>query len=197
MARKKRKYTRKKKFNFLIYLKKILKIVFLIFCLHLFYVNAKVFFVNISMWDVIIITGDSKQNSQNIADDLENKINSSLELFKDNKAKKIFVLWEKNQFKIDETSLITQYISNKDIWQGNIAFQTSSTHSYPKNVKLFLQENDWNSMIHVSEFSNYYKDIYFYSQRIHSDNIYIQSMYNWIFDLLVWSIKNYYYFWKI
>jgi hypothetical protein len=42
--------------------------------------------------DLILITGDNRQNSKNISTNLEKKINSSLSLFTENKAKKILVL---------------------------------------------------------------------------------------------------------
>lgn len=197
MARKKRKYTRKKKYNFWLYFKKLIKIFLLIFILHLGYINWKIFFTDVSYSDVILITGDNKQNSKNISKNLEAKINTSLSLFSQNKAKKIFVLGQKNTFKIDETSLITQYISKKDIWEGNIAFQNSSIESYPKNTKLFLQENEWNSIIYISNFWDYYKNLYIYSQRINKDHISIKGNYNGLLDTFTGILKNYYYFWKI
>ena len=197
MTRKKRKYTRKKKLNVSIYIKKLLKVIFFIFILHFLYINTIIHFSRISYGDTILITGDNKQNSKNISDNLEKKINTSIELFQENTAKKIYVLWEINQYKIDEVSLITQYIWEKDIWQWNIAYKNSTYESYPKNVKLFLQENQWDSIILVSSFWDYYKNIYFYSQRIETDNIKIKIIYTGALDIFIWSMKNYYYFWKI
>lgn len=197
MTRKKRKYTRKKKYNFWLYFKKLVKILVLIFILHLVYINWKIFFADIPDADIILVTGDNKQNSKNISKNLEKKINTSLSLFSQNKAKKIFVLGQKNTFNINETSLITQYISDKDIWQGNIAFQNSSTESYPKNTKLFLQENEWNSIIYTSNFWDYYKNINFYSQKINKNYIHIQANYHGLLDIFTGMFKNYYYFWKI
>lgn len=92
MMRKKRKYTRKKKLNVSFYIKKLLKVVFFIFILHFLYINTIIHFSRISYGDTILITGDNKQNSKNLSDNLEKKINTSLELFQENTAKKIYVL---------------------------------------------------------------------------------------------------------
>lgn len=195
--RKKRKYTRKKKYNFALYLKKIIKILILLFIIHIIYVNWKILFTRAYSSDLLVITWDNKQNSNNLSSDLENKISKSIELFSNNFAKKILILWQKNTFKIDEVILIKNYISQNDIWDGNIAYENSSIESYPKNTKLFLEKNNWSNVILMTAFWDYYKKKTEFSMKISENNTQIIPIYNWLLDSLWWVFINYYYFWKV
>lgn len=197
LPRKKRKYTRKKKYNFWFYCKKIIKIFIILLIAHVVFINWKILFSGVYNSDLLVITWDNKQNSNNLSSDLDHKVSKSIELFEDNFAKKILILWDKNIFKIDEISLIKKKISQKDIWEGNIAYQNSAISSYPKNVNLFLQENDWSNIILVSHFWEYYNIKSKYSQKILENNIQIIPTYWWLLNSLWWVFNNYYYYWKI
>jgi hypothetical protein len=197
ISRKKRKYTRKKKNNLWLYFKKIIKLIILCFIVHIIFINSEVLFSNIQKVDVILITWDSQQNSKNISSDLNKQIDSSMELFKRSKAKKILILWENNIFKIDEIKIIKEFLSKNDLWEGNIAYENSSIANYPKNTKIFLDANDWESMIYSSTFWEYYKQTYNFSQRISINNIEISYYYSWFFNSLIGIFTNYYYWWKI
>jgi hypothetical protein len=197
MARKKRKYTRKKKKNIFFYLKKIIFLWVLLLLSHMFFINWQILFSSIQKADIILITWDSKQNSKNISSNLENHINKSIELFKKSYSKKILILGEKNIFKIDEIKIIKDLVVKNDIWEGNIAYENSSIMSYPKNTKIFLENNSWDSMIYSSTFWEYYKQKYNFSQRISISNIEISYYYSWLFNSLTGIFKNYYYWWKI
>ena len=197
MPRKKRKYTRKKKKNIIFYLKKILFWGIIWIILHMLFVNALILFSSNWKADLLLIVWDSKQNSQNISSELEQHIDNSLELFQKEYAKKILILWEKNTFKIDEINLIKNSIIKNDIWEWNIAFEQSLIQNYPKNTKIFLENNNWESIIYSSDFWNYYKNKYFYSQRIQNNNIQISYYYSSFINSISWIFKNYYYFWKI
>lgn len=197
ITRKKRKNIRKKKYNFWLYFKKIIKFLLLFLLLHIVFVNWKILFSGVYNSDLLVITWDNKQNSLNISENFENKITKSIELFKNNSAKKILILWEKNNFKIDEVELIKNKISQNDIWEGNIAYQNSSILNYPKNTKLFLNNNQWSKIIFVSDFWEYHKNNFLYSQKIWEKNIQIIPIYSSILNSISWIFTNYYYYWKI
>lgn len=197
MPRKKRKYTRKKKKNIIFYMKKIFLWGIIWLIVHILFVNALIVFSSFWKADVLLITWDSKQNSQNISSKLEKNINISLDLFQKEYAKKILILWENNPFKIDEVNLIKKVIIEKDIWEWNIAFEQSSIENYPKNTKIFLDNNNWESIIYSSDFWNYYKNKYFYAQRILKNNIEISYYYSSFLNSISGIFTNYYYFWKI
>jgi hypothetical protein len=197
VPRKKRKYTRKKKYNFWLYSKKIIKIFIILLIAHIIFINWKILFSWVYNSDLLVITWDNKQNSNKLSGNLENKVSQSIELFKNNSAKKILILWDKNIFKIDEVALIKNKISQNDIWEGNIAYQNSSMLSYPKNTNLFLEENDWNNIILVSDFWDYYNSKFQYTQKISENNIQVIAVYVWILDSIWGIFKNYYYYWKI
>jgi hypothetical protein len=197
MPIKKRKYTRKKKIYIFFYFKKMIILWILLLLSHIFIINWQILFSNTQKADIILITWDSKQNSKNISSDLGNHINKSIELFKQSYSKKILILGEKNIFKIDEIKIIKDLIVKNDIWEGNIAYENSSIISFTKDAKIFLEANDWESLIYSSTFWEYYEQKYKFSQRISINNIEISYYYSWFFNSLTGIFKNYYYWWKI
>lgn len=195
--RKKRKYTRRKKNTKLVYLKKITLYSALFLILHILFINTVIIFGSLNISDTLVILWNNKQNSQKISENNKIILNKSIKLFKDEYAKKILILWEKNNFWINETKIISEYLMKNEIWWGSIATEISDNSKYWKNISLFLKNNDWESIILVQKFSDISKMKYILSQNINTKNISISPVYIGVFDSVFWIFTNYYYFWKI
>jgi hypothetical protein len=197
MTRKKRKYTRRKKPWKINLLKKITIYWLIVVFLHILFINAQIIFSSPKKSEVIVILGNENQNSQRLTKNHQIKINKSIELFQNNFAKKILILWEENNFWIDWSKLITEYLMKNEVWWGSIATENSDIKHIWKNSSLFLKENEWSSLINVSNFWEVWKMKYHFWTSINQNNISIQPVYSGILDSIFWIFTNYYYFWKI
>lgn len=194
--RKKRKYTRKKKHWKLILFKKIGIYWFLVISVHILFINTQIIFSSPVKSDIIVVLGNEKQNSQKISANYQIIINKSIDLFQENYAEKILILSPENNFWIDGNKLLTQYLMKNEIWGGSIANENSSLDQIWKNSSVFLQKNDWNSLINVSSFWNTWKMKYQFWTKMNQKNISIQPVYLGVFDTITGIFTNYYYFWK-
>jgi hypothetical protein len=195
--RKKRKYTRKKKPWKLTLLKKIIIYWFIGIFIHILFINAQIVFSSPKKSGIIVILGNEQQNSQRLTEERQLIINKSMLLFQNNLAEKILILWRENNFWIDGNKLITEYLMKNEIWWGSIATEYSDMNKIWKNTSLFLQQNEWNFMINISNFWDVWKMKYLFWTHINHNNISIQPVYSGIFDSILWIFTNYYYFWKI
>lgn len=195
--RKKRKYTRKKIPWKLALLKKGVIYWLIGIFLHILIINAQIIFSSPKKSDIIVILGNEQQNSQRLSEKHQGIINKSILLFQDNLAEKILILWRENNFWIDWNKLISQYLMKNEIWGGSIATEYSGMSKIWKNTSLFLQQNEWNFMINISNFWDIWKMKYLFWSYINQNNISIQPVYSGIYDSIFWIFTNYYYFWKI
>lgn len=195
--RNKRKYTRKKKPWKIVFLKKLSIYLLIWVFLHVLFINAQIVFSSPEKSDIIVIIGNEKQNSQKISINHKININQSIQLFQKGFAEKILILSKENNFWIDENKIITEYLMQNDVWWGSIASENTSVDQIWKNTSLFLQQNEWGSVIIISNFSQ----VWMMKSKIWSylsqDNIFIQPTYIGIYDSILWIVTNYYYFWKI
>jgi hypothetical protein len=194
--RKKRKYTRRKKPWKISFFKKSILCWFIWIFLHILFINSLIIFSSPEKSDIIVILENENQNSQKLSINHKKIINKSMQLFQDDFAKKILIFWTENNFGIDSNKLISQYLMTNEVWWGSIATENSSTEHIWKNSLLFLKENEWNSLINISNFWEVWKIKYHFWTSIHKNHFSIQPIYSGIYDSIFWIFTNYYYFWK-
>lgn len=191
---KKRKYTRKKIKKSIFQIKYLILFLVSLWIIHFFHVNISPFFKNITQKDVLIVYANQSMNWWKLDQKDLNYLSKNISYFSFTQPRKILVLWENSKL-WNQTETITDFLLNNDIWWGNIAQEISRPINYWTITHNFITTQNLDDALVMSNLWNYYKNIsYFQTEKY--PNISIKLYYDWLSDIFLGSLKNYYYFWK-
>lgn len=191
---KKRKYTRKKIKKSLFQVKYFILFLFFIFLFHFLHVNISPYFEKINSKEVLVVYTQHTMNGWKLNENDKKYLQKNIQYFTENKQRKLLVLWETSKFG-NQTESITDFLVNNEVWWGNIAQESAKKTSYGTVAYNFLQKQNLETAMTLSNIWNYYKNKNYFQTEKYS-NISVKLYYDGLSDIFLGSVKNYYYFWK-